>query len=76
MNTISINRVIELRWQIIGHDHYFFGNDKKLYNIKSNREVKKTLNGRSIGYWIGKKFYSINKLKTILVRPKNFDIPF
>ena len=27
------------------------------------KEIKKTINGGSIGYWIGKEFISLNKLK-------------
>ena len=36
---------------------------KNLYNLKTGRKIKKTINNRSIGYWIGKKFYSITFLK-------------
>lgn len=76
MTTITITKVIELRWKIIGHDGYYFGLDKRLYNAKRGKEIKKTLNGRSIGYWIGRKFYSINKIKPLLARPDNFNLPF
>ncbi len=76
MNSITITKVIELTWQISGYDCYCFGKDKKLYNAKTGREIKKTLNGKSIGYWLGKKFYSLNRLKPMLVRPKNYRVPF
>jgi hypothetical protein len=76
MNTISITKVIEIRYLISGCEHYGFGNDKKLYNLKTGHEIKRTLNARSVGYWIGKKFYSLNKLKHLLKRPEKFNSPF
>lgn len=76
MRTLSITKVIEIRFEIKGVEGYGFGNDKQLYNLKTSNRIKQTINGRSIGYWIGKKFYSKNKLKPLLVRPKHFDCPF
>lgn len=76
MNSITITKVIELTWQISGYDYYYFDKDKKLYNAKTDREIKKTLNCRSVGFWLGKKFYSLNRLKPMLVRPKNYKVPF
>jgi len=76
MYTISISRVIEIRYVINGYEYYGFGNDKKLYNLKTGHEIKRTLNARSVGYWIGKKFYSLNKIKPLLKRPDNLISPF
>jgi len=76
MNTVSVTKVIEIRYIITGFKNYGFGIDKKLYNLKTSREIKKTLNCRSIGYWIGRNFYSLNKLKPLLIRPKQFNTPF
>jgi len=76
MNTISINKVIEICYVIDGYKHYGFGKDKKLYNLKTGREIKRTINTRSIGYWLGKKFYSLNKLRSLLKKPENFICPF
>ena len=30
------------------------------------REIKKTVNGYSVGYWINKKFWTLRNLKNIL----------
>lgn len=76
MQTISMTKVIELRWKIRGYEEYYFGNDKNLYNIKTGRKLLKTINNRSVGYWLGKKFYSQNKLKQLLIRPDNYYCPF
>ena len=76
MNRLSITKHIEIRWEILGIDGYGFGNDKNLYNLKTGRLIKKTINCYSYGYWIGKKFYTLNKLKSMLVRPKYFNVSF
>ena len=47
----------------IGYDNYGFGTDKCLYNLKTNRKLKQSYNSGSIGYWFGKKFYSLRNLK-------------
>lgn len=75
-STYSITTVIEKRYEIDGVDGYFFADNKKLYNSKTMREKKQTINNRSKGYWIGKKFYSLNKLRPLLKRPDNFKLPF
>ena len=76
MNCITINKVIEIRYEILGIDGYVFCSDRKLYNIRTNREIKMTINCRSKGYWLKRKFYTLNKLKSLLIRPKNFNLPF
>jgi len=68
---------LNLRWQIIGNEDYKWSSCKKLINTKTDREIKKTINGGSIGYWIGKDFISINKLKNkIELIPKKEYCPF
>ena len=54
MNTISVT--YELKWQIKNNEKYKWSTCKKLFNTQSGRQIKKTMNGRSIGYWIGKNF--------------------
>lgn len=76
MNTISITKHIEIRWEINGIDGYVFGDDKKMYNIKTGREIKQTVNCYSYGYWIGKRFFTLNKIKLLLVRPKYYKCSF
>ena len=76
MNSITITKTFELLWEISGMDGYCFASNKKLYNIKTGKEIRKTLNGGCVGYWIGKKFLSLNKIRPLLIRPKLFKIPF
>jgi len=73
---IIITKIVDIIWLIDGLDNYGFGNDKKLYNLKRNTEVRQTLNGSTNGYWIGRKFYTLNKLKPLLIRPKYHEVPF
>ena len=64
MNSISIN--YDLKWQIRSNEKYRWSTCKKLFNVKTGRQIKKTLNCRSIGYWIDRKFIALSKLKTEL----------
>ena len=65
----SITYTIEIKWNIIGYDNYGFGRDKCLYNLKTKRKLKQSYNSGSLGYWFGKKFYSLSKLKTMTQKP-------
>jgi len=76
MNSLSITKRIEIKWVINNHSNYGFGDDKLLYNLKTGRVIKQTINNYSKGYWIGKKFYTLKKLKPSLIRPINFSLPF
>lgn len=76
MSSISITKVIELTFKIEGIDGYYFGSDKKLYNARTGREIKATLNGRSKGFWIKRKFYSLNKLRPMLRNIEKESAPF
>lgn len=76
MSCITITKVIEIVFELSDIDGYGFGKDKKLYNLKTGRIIRQTINVRSKGYWIGKRFYSLNKLRPLLIRPKNYNCPF
>lgn len=68
MDTISVVKVIETSFRIKGYPNYAFGSDKNLYNLKTGRMIKHTLNNRSKGYWIAGKFFSENKLRPLLIK--------
>ena len=72
----SITYTIEIKWIIIGYDNYGFGNDKCLHNLKTNRRLRQTYNSGSIGYWFGKKFYTLSKLKTMIRKQSEEYCPF
>jgi hypothetical protein len=73
---LIISKIIEIRYIIKGVDNYGFGNDKKCYNLKRSTPVKESLKNGCVGYWLSGKFYSQRKLKPLLQRPVNFDVPF
>jgi len=75
--SISTTCTIEIVWEIKNNPDYGFGKDKKLYNLKTKREIIQTINNRCIGYWLGKKFFSVKFLKenNMLIRPEKFDLP-
>jgi hypothetical protein len=71
MQTISINYA--LKWQCKFANHYKWSKCGKLFNMKTAKQIKKTLNGGSIGYWIDGKFYTVNTLRhQVVLIPKEF----
>jgi hypothetical protein len=72
----TIEIIIRIKWNIKGFDSYGFGEDKNLYNLKTGRKLKQSYNSGSIGYWFGKKFYSLTKLKKMLYKPIREYVPF
>jgi len=76
MNSLSIYKTIELTFELNGYLGYYFGKDKNLYNAKTGRQLKHTINGGCKGWWINKKFLSHNKLKPLLQKPKKEILPF
>lgn len=74
MDSISISYDLKWRYKIL--HHYQWTTCGKLFNTKTNRKIKKTVNGRSIGYWIKGNFITLNKLRSQLeIIPKD-KIPF
>ena len=55
------------KWEILGHDNYYFTTDNELYNSKTNRIIKQVVKGGySRGYVIEGKFITLRSLKTII----------
>ena len=74
MNTISIT--YPLIFEVSFAPHYKFTKCKKLINCRRAKEVKKIMNGGSIGYCIESKFYSLKNLRKYLQKIKIQDMPF
>lgn len=55
---------------------YVFNKHKECYNLKTGRRIKKVMQGRSIGYNIKGKFYSLTRLRNHLQKPQNEECPF
>ena len=55
------------KYSILGYENYYFTTEKKLYNSKTNRIIKKTMKGGySVGYVLNGKFITLNKLRPLL----------
>ena len=74
MNTISIN--YRLKWQLKFDHKYQWSECGKLFNVSRGRMKKKVLNGSSIGYWIGKQFYTLDNLRLQLELIPKEKLPF
>ena len=75
MTTLSITKHIELRWQIKGTP-YRITKDGRVFNIRTGREKKRTVNGSTIGYWMGRKFHSLNAINAMTEKIKHDKCPF
>lgn len=76
MTRLSVSYAIEIKFSIKEFPNYGFGKDKNLYNLKTGKKIKRTINNRNIGYWLGKKFIGLRKLKTLLYINNNNYCPF
>ena len=74
MDTVSIT--YDLKWRHKEYHYYQWTNCGKLINTQTGRKIKKTVNGRSIGYWIKGKFITINKLRGDLEIIPKTDFPW
>lgn len=57
-------------WMLDFSTNYIWLKDKRCYNISTNRFIKQTKCGGSIGYVIDGKFYSNTKLRPYLIKHK------
>lgn len=73
---ITITKSIVFKWKLDFNSDYQWTTNGKLYNTKTMREIKKTVNGYSVGYWVGKKFHTIQKLRSQLVKIEKEPCPF
>ena len=42
--------------------------DRTIWHTKRNKEIKQTLNTRSLGYWIDRRFYTLSKLNKLAIK--------
>lgn len=76
MNLISVN--YSLKWRLKFDHKYQWSKCGKLFNVQRGTMKKKVLNGSSIGYWIGRKFYTLTALRKQLeiIPTHHTQIPF
>lgn len=53
---------LKLKWQIKDKPQYKWSSCKRLINTNTGKEIRKTLNGSTKGYWIGKDFIPLSKM--------------
>jgi len=73
-----MNFELKPKWQIKSHPHIKLTSNRKIYNSKTCRIKKLTVNGGSIGIWLDDKTFLVkSKLKeNIELIPKEFNYPF
>lgn len=47
--------------------------NKRIYHTKRNKFIKETLNCRSVGYWVERRFYTKSKLNKLALK-NNYEI--
>jgi hypothetical protein len=72
----TITESIVFKWKLDFANHYKWTTKAKLYNCKTMREIKKTVNGYSVGYWINKKFWTLKVLQKHLIKIEKENCPF
>ena len=74
---MKITITYHLIWQLDFAEKYKLTKCRKLFNCQTGRLIEQRSNGGSIGYWINRKFYTIDNLKKHFVKiPKKEYCPF
>lgn len=74
IQTLSHNYI--LKWQLKDNPHYKISECRKIINCQTNRIIKETVVGYTVGFWIGKKFISKKKLNTLVEIIPSYKLPF
>lgn len=74
MEYVSIR--YRVKYQIKSKPNYKWTECGKLLNTNTNRVIKKTLKGLTPGYWIGKTFYPLSKMKDLVEKITYGKLPF
>jgi hypothetical protein len=66
------------KWTIKNNENYVFTESHKmLVNLKSGKIINQIIKGGSLGYIINSKFYSLTKLKKMIVKiEQKENLPF
>jgi hypothetical protein len=52
-----------LKYEIKGNPEYQVTECRKVFNMKSGRQIKKTINSGMVGFWISRKFIKESELR-------------
>jgi len=67
----------QIKWRLTINHNYGVSKCGKMFNIKKGKEIKKTVKGLTPGYWIGRDFIPLEKLRSqIELIPKKQYCPF
>ena len=74
---MEITITYKAKWRLKNHPNYMWTECKKLVNASTGREIKKTLNGLTPGYWISRQFINLNELATMveLIPEVDYSLP-
>lgn len=78
MNKLIMNVLCsyKAKWRLKDNPIYVWTECKKLINIKTGREVKKTIKGIKAGYWISRKFIPFFELRNLIEVIPIIEVPF
>ncbi len=73
MTSISLSAGYDVVWQLKTKPHIKISRCRKVINTHTNRVLKRTLKGSSIGYWISSKEFILEENINSMVEkiPKN-----
>jgi hypothetical protein len=74
MNTFTITYTTF--WQLKDEPNYQVTKCGKMFNRKSGKQVKQVMQGGSIGYIINRKFVSLSKIRSSLIKIQTIKTPF
>lgn len=67
---------VDLVWMLDYANNYQFDRNGDCYNIKTGKQLKRTVVGYTEGYCINSSFKSLSFLREHLVKVKGVDCPF
>lgn len=75
---MCISLTFTCKWTIKNNENYVFTeNPTMLVNLKTGKIINQISKGGSIGYIINSKFYTLTKLKSMLIKIKEKEkLPF
>ena len=71
---IKVNYVV--KWRLKTNHNYVWTTCKRLINLKTGREIRRTIKGLTAGYWVGKNFIKFDILRTQIELIPKEKLPF
>lgn len=74
--TTTISNTYECVWQIKGAEQYKVTKCRKIINTHRGKEIRRVINGRSVGYWISGKFIPLSTINKYVEKIPVDILPF